>query len=254
MNIESLTISQASVLFGGGLLAGIVNVLAGGGSFLTLPLLMWTGLGPQFANATNRVAIMVQNIAAVSSYRRRGFKAEHNHPFALLPLLSGSLLGAVISTLLDKSQFSKSLAIILGTLTLFMLLRPSFLKPGELGHERPKAIVALAFFLVGLYGGFIQAGVGIFVLIAAHGTLAIPLIRANSIKIEWVTWLTIPALLWFIYDGSIDISRGLVLGLGNIIGSLIGVRLSVGAALKWVRPLVILVCGSTAVKLWLSAG
>ena len=161
-------------LFAAGGVAGTLNVIAGGGSFLTLPVLIFLGLPPGIANATNRVAIFLQNIGAVWSFKRFGVLDTKSLLWAAVPATLGAIPGTWLALVLSDRAFQKTLALLMVIITLWTLWSPGG-KAGSgsatsrhrraNGTQRPHFLVlGLGFFLAGLYGGFVQAGVGFLVL------------------------------------------------------------------------------------------
>jgi uncharacterized membrane protein YfcA len=220
---------QVPLLLTAGLLAGFVNTLAGGGSLLTIPLLMLLGLPAQDANATNRVGVFLHSLAGGEAFDRHG-QLDRRAAVALIPPgLAGAVAGAVAASRLPAAVLEP---VLLGGLTLIaltLLWKPEALAPAEgsvprgLG-ERPAA--ALALFGVGFWGGFLQAGVGIFLLASFSGLLRYDLVRANALKVVMVASFTGVSLLVFIAADQIAWLPGLILAAGSVVGA----RLAVGFA------------------------
>jgi uncharacterized membrane protein YfcA len=231
---------QGGLLFLAGLVAGVLNVIAGGGSMLTLPLMIFLGLPPTVANGTNRVAILVQNIGATSSFHRRGLITGGWLKLAVPPAFVGAGLGTWAALQVGDLAFQRILALVLVGLTAWMLWNP--LSPdGEGGVELPEGGRRLLFqglfFLVGFYGGFIQAGVG-FVILAVTALAGLDLIRSNALKVTLVLTFTPLTLALFAWGGKVDWIMGLSLAAGNFTGALAGVRLQVLKGHRWVRGVV----------------
>lgn len=257
-------------LFGAGLVAGVINVLAGGGSFLTLPVLIFLGLPATTANGTNRVGILLQNVGAVWSFHRHRVLPWRWALAAALPATAGAGLGTWIAFQVSDEAFRKTLAFLMVGITLFTLLDPvQRLRarkrgPGESagepqpGSELPELAggrllgVAGGFFLVGIYGGFVQAGVGFFIL--AVITLAgLDLVRGNALKVLSILVFTGLSLALFALGGAVDWALGLVLGAGTLVGGQVGVRLTVLKGHRWVKGVVTVMVIVFAVKLWLES-
>jgi uncharacterized membrane protein YfcA len=235
---ESLTTTL--ILFAVGLIAGTLNVIAGGGSLLTLPVMIFLGLPPTVANGTNRVAIFIQNIGAVASFQRRKLISKEWVFLAVPPAVVGVLVGTLGAIRIGEMAFQRILAVILVGAALWTVLKPS--RPPEEGEALPPTggkrwAFAFFFFLVGAYGGFIQAGVG-FIILAVTTAGGLNLIRGNALKVTLVLAFTLPALIIFTWSGKVDWAMGLALAAGNFLGALAGVRLQILKGQKWVQGVV----------------
>jgi uncharacterized membrane protein YfcA len=245
------------VLFGAGCVAGTLNVVAGGGTFLTLPLLIFLGLPATVANGTNRVALLAQNTGAVWSFRRHRIIDWRWVRLAALPAAFGAMAGSWAAVRLDDASFQRILAAIMVLFVVLALWSPRRIRAGkglaevkDLGSV-PVPALAVTFFTVGLYGGFVQAGAGF--LILAVGTLAgLDLVRGNALKVLVVLVYTPVALAMFAAAGKVDWGMGVALAAGNLLGGLAGVRLTVLKGHAWVRRVVIAMIMVFAVKLWLA--
>ena len=175
---------QLPLLFVVGLVAGILNVLAGGGSLLTLPLLIFMGLPSAVANGTNRIAILCQSIFAIRGFQKRGVMPLKLALLCTPPALLGSWVGANLAINLDDQLFNRMLALIMIGVLIFTAVDPlKHLRKKEITFSfRRKVVLIVSFFGVGIYGGFVQAGVGFLIIIAllVHG---LDLVRINAIKV-----------------------------------------------------------------------
>jgi len=235
---DALTTSL--LLFLVGLVAGILNVIAGGGSLLTLPVMILLGLPPTVANGTNRVAILIQNVGASWSFHRRKLISKEWVLLAVPPAMVGVVLGTLGAVRIEDLAFQRILAVALVGAAAWSVWRPS--SPPEEGDVLPPTggkrwAFAAGFFLVGVYGGFIQAGVG-FIILAVISAGGLDLIRGNALKVTLVLAFTPLALAIFAWSGKVDWGMGLALASGNFLGALLGVRLQVLKGQKWVRNVV----------------
>lgn len=243
---------QLPLLFAVGIVAGILNVLAGGGSLLTLPLLIFMGLPSAVANGTNRIAIFCQNIFAIRGFRQRGVMPLDLALLCTPPALIGSWIGASLAISLDDQVFNRLLALIMIGVLVFTALDPMkrLRKEGlEIGFGR-KLVIVVSFFGVGIYGGFVQAGVGFIIITAllAHG---LDLVRINAIKVFVIFAYTFIALGVFIYHGQINYLLGFALAAGNSLGGMIGPKLAVDKGHDWIKKVVTLTVLVFALKLLL---
>ena len=233
-----------------GIAAGIVNTLAGGGSFLTLSAMIWLGMPAPVANATNRIGVIAQAITAVHGFRRQGVEVpEPFWPQALVTCV-GAALGAGLSVVLDPEAFDRVLGVAMIAMLGVTLLRPrAWMEPGPASGLRWPALL-----VAGTYGGFLQAGVGVLLLPALVLLGGLDPVRANARKMALVGVLTLPALAIYAAWGLIDLGAGLVLAVGSALGGWLGSRITVGAGARVVWATLVLVVVATAARLWLSSG
>ncbi len=241
---------QIPLLFAVGIVAGILNVLAGGGSLLTLPLLIFMGLPSAVANGTNRIAILCQNIFAIRGFRKRGVLPLQLALLCTPPALLGSWLGANMAISLDDLMFKRVLALIMIGVLIFTALDPMkrFRQQEVVFGFWRKLILVVSFFGVGVYGGFVQAGVGFIVIsvLLAHG---LDLVRINAIKVFVIFAYTFIALGVFIYHGQVNYLLGFALAAGNSIGGMLGPKLAVEKGHDWIKNVVTATVAVFALKL-----
>lgn len=242
---------QALLLFLTGLVAGVLNVIAGGGSMLTLPVMIFLGLPPTVANGTNRVAILVQNVGATWSFKRRKLIPPGWLGLSVPPALVGAALGTWAAVEIGDVAFQRILAVVLVAAAAWMVWHP--VKPPSEGDAPPpegpgRWLFVGGFFLAGLYGGFIQAGVG-FIILAVLAAGGLDLVRSNALKVTLVLAFTVLALAVFAYNGLVDWVMGLALAAGNLVGGLAGVHFQVLKGQAWVRRVVTVMIVLFAVRL-----
>jgi uncharacterized protein len=239
------------ILIAAGIVASMVNVLAGGGSFLTLPILIFLGLPTTVANGTNRVGVVMQNVSAVWGFHRAGVLDWRWAITVSLPALAGATLGTWAAFYVSDELFRRLLAIVMVFATAATLFAPP-----PRAEVRPDAarswIVWAGFFVVGLYGGFLQAGVGLIVL-AITSWSGLDLVRGNAIKVVSVFLLTVLALSIFAAGNSVHWPMGLALAVGNTIGGLLGVRIAVRKGHRWIKGFVTIVVIVFAIRLWVGS-
>jgi len=238
-----------SLLVISGIFAGFVNTLAGGGSLLTLPALMLLGMPADVANATNRVGVLMQSAEGIRGFDRHGMLAKDALLGILPPMVAGSLIGSLVASWLPAAVLEPVLLATLVTMALVIVLRPAMVAPpagtSPLGlRQAPTGILWL--FAAGLYGGFIQAGVGFVLIAALAGVLRYDLARANALKMAATGVVTLIALAVFVARDQVLWIPGLVLGIGCIIGVRLSVRLAVSVpqeVLRWLLlAIVVLAC------------
>ena len=242
--LELLLLSSAGVV------TGALNVIAGGGSFLSLPLLLFLGLPAPVANATNRVGVLSQNFGGLAGFHRH---RAINWPWALkasIPAVIGAGFGVWAALAVPDFAFRRVLSIAMVVVTVWSLVSRKDAPAADAPLRSPfHPIVMLGFFIVGLYGGFIQAGVG-FLVLAITTAAGMDLVRGNAVKLLSVLLLTTLSLGVFAAAGQVDWPRGIAMGVGNLIGSQIGVHLSVMKGHAWLQKVVTATVILFAVALW----
>ncbi|MCP4236067.1 MAG: sulfite exporter TauE/SafE family protein [Aestuariibacter sp.] len=234
-----LNITYLVVLIVIGTIAGTINILAGGGSNLTLPTLMIMGMPPEVANASNRVGIFVQSLVGMRGFNRHGMLVTEDLPHIMIPTLVGGVIGGLLASFAPSDILKPLLLGTMLSMALLILIRPTAIAP-EPGtafarmRDTPAAWIGLG--LAGVYGGFVQAGAGFVLLAALAGTLRYDLVRANALKIVCTMGFTIVALAIFIARDQVDWLPALVLTIGYVIGAQLGVRIAISirpGTLKW---------------------
>ncbi|MGA1705216.1 MAG: sulfite exporter TauE/SafE family protein [Ilumatobacteraceae bacterium] len=214
---------EALLLVIGGLFAGAINTVAGGGSMLTVPLLVLAGVPGNAANGSNRVGILTSNVAAVAPFRRRGVDGLRHASRGGVPGVLGGLIGSfAVGRLLDDAAFERVFGLLMIPLVILSVRRPSDAS-GDRAWSTTKVVIV--FLLIGIYGGAFQAGVGL-VLLAALTRSGFDLVMSNSIKVIVNTAVTVVALPVFILSGDIAWAPALVLAAGFVVGGWLGAQAS----------------------------
>lgn len=247
-----MQIYEYVLIIGVGLFAGFLNVVAGGGSLITLPILIFLGLPAPVANATNRVALIFQNISAVSGFHSKGVKVTKYSIYLGLAAVPGAIIGAIVSTRLEGELFNRIIAIVMIGVIVITFFSPnkSNSNASEKMGFKHQAIGAITFFFIGLYGGFIQAGVGFLIMAALTNINYMSLVKTNAIKVFVVFFYTVAALAVFIWKGVIYWEYGLSLAIGNSTGAWITSRWSVKVPEKVIKRILAVTVMGLAVKLW----
>jgi len=234
-----------------GFAAGFINTLAGSGSLITLPLLIFLGIPATVANGTNRVGVLFQNIVAEESFRRQKVLDLRGGLILAVPAILGSVIGAQIAVGLNETRMRQAIGVLMVVMLFVILLRPKRWLQGELEKmgKRPSAIQLIIFFFIGMYGGFLQAGVGIFLLAGLVLGIGYDLVRANAVKVLIILAFTISALIVFMLNDQVLWSMGLLLAVGNSLGGWIAARVAVERGANFVRWLLIAVVAVSAANL-----
>ncbi len=235
-----------------GFIAGAINVVAGGGSLLTLPVLIFFGLPPTVANGTNRIAIIIQNIFAVKGFKSKGVSA---FPFSIYLAISatfGAILGAFIAVDIKGDIFNKILAVIMVLIVIYMVFKPKISTQELIERITGKHfwLGIVVFFFIGIYGGFIQAGVGFLILLALSSINHLSLVKSNAIKVFVALVYSVFAVAIFAYNDLINWQYGLILSIGNASGGWFMSRYSVKKGDGFVKIFLIVMVTAMAIKLW----
>jgi len=246
-----LSVAAVALLCVTGFLAGGINTLAGGGSNLTLPALMLLGLPADIANGTNRIAVMMQCVVGVKGFDKHKSLDRPAIIPSLVPNILGGIVGAVAAAMMPNLYLKPVLLITILSMTVVILIKPDVIAP-PLGtpalspNENKGAWWSL--FGAGVYGGFVQAGVGFILLAALAGGLRYDLLRANALKTTCALAFTSIALIIFIAFGQVSWVPGLILASGTMLGAHLAVKIAVRASqnsIKWFLFLMTL-CAVTA--------
>lgn len=232
-----MTIVDAIWLIVAGLFAGFINTLAGSGSLITLPLLMFLGLSPHQANATNRVAIFFQNLVAVRNFRQQKMLHARQELYLVIPALIGSAVGASLAIQVNEEVLNTFIGILLFVMFFLILFKPDRWVKQQAGlvSGKGKVLRIIIFFFIGVYGGFIQAGVGFFLLAGLVLGVGYDLIKANAVKVLIVFTYTALALGIFIWSGQVNYLYGLVLAVGNASGAYVASKYAKQIGVKYIR-------------------
>lgn len=222
------------ILFGVGLLAGTINVMAGGGSALTLPTLLFLGLDAATANGTNRVAIALQNIFATLSFRQEKVSRFRQSVTFALWAMPGAVVGAVVAVQISDAWFERILGVVMvGVVISMMIPRPGGKTTTPEGT--PSRWIYPALFGIGFYGGFIQMGVGFLFMAAFYHVLRMNLVFVNMHKVVVILLYTGPTLAIFAWTGHVNWTLGLALAAGNALGAWWAAKLAVRKGEKLIR-------------------
>jgi uncharacterized membrane protein YfcA len=221
------------LLLGGGLVAGIINAMAGGGSLLTVPLLVFAGVPGNAANGSNRVGVLASSLSAASTFRRLGVAGLGGIGRVLGPSVAGALLGSQLT----DDAFKQIFGFLMIPILLLSLRKPDVAAMAD-RPQWPTWLTTIVFFGIGIYGGAFQAGVGL-MMIVALSRAGVDLVIANNIKVIVTFVFTVFALPVFILNGDVDWAPALVLAVGLATGSAIGARITVAGGEKVIRPVLI---------------
>ncbi|AGB40438.1 putative permease [Halobacteroides halobius DSM 5150] len=246
-----MSLFEISIVLFAGLAAGFINTLAGGGSLIAMSALIFMGLPSAIANGTNRIAVLVQNIVAVTNFKRKGFFDLKLNLKLAIPAVIGAVFGSSVAITLPEELFNKILAGIM-----FLVLGVIILNPTKDTENKVEAlnlkqqiIAMIAFFFVGIYGGFIQAGVGFMFIVTLSLITDSSLVKINSIKVFVIAAYTISSLVVFITNGKINWLLGIILAVGNSLGAYLGSNFAIAKGDRWIKVILIVLILAMALRL-----
>jgi len=240
------------LVIGAGFLAGVINTLAGSGSLVTLPLLIFFGLPAHVANGTNRVGVFLQGLIALGTMRSRADLEVRSGGWIVGITLVGALAGAWVAVDVPERFMDGAIMGLMAFMLVVLLVKPK--RWLQVGMPRPdahrKPLNWLFFLAIGFYGGFIQAGVGVFLLAALVLRAGYNLVHANVIKLLVVFAFSLPVLAIFVWNGQVAWRYGLLLAAGQAVGAWVAARFATGNphAETWIRRLLIAVVLASLIK------
>ncbi|MEN8788755.1 MAG: sulfite exporter TauE/SafE family protein [Flavobacteriaceae bacterium] len=240
------------LLIGVGFVVGFINTIAGGGSLISLPVLIFLGLPPSVANGTNRIAIVIQNAMGIAGFRSKGVETSPFNIYLGISALLGAIIGAQIAVDIKGETFNRILAIIMLLVVLIIIFKPriSVADLSERLTGKYLWIGIIGFFFIGIYGGFINAGIGFVILLFLHYVNHMSLVRANATKVAVVFIYTLSALAVFLYNDKVLWKVGLVLAIGNGTGAWFSSRISVRKGDNFIKIFLVVMVVIMAIKLW----
>ena len=247
---DSLPLEFLPLLALAGIAAGFLNVMAGGGSLLTLPVLLLAGAPAPVANGTLRVSIVAQNLVAIGTFRRHGFKELKEALWLSLFACAGAVGGASLGVRISGPWFDRIVALTMVAVTVLIFRGKKAQAAPALNPSR-RWLGYAALVVAGAWGGFIQIGVGFLLMPALHRILGMDLVRVNMYKVVIVLPYTILALAIFAWQSHILWMAGLALALGNSAGGWLGARLTVSRGEPLIRAVFLVAVAAMAVSLLL---
>lgn len=236
-----MSVTEIIIIVVAGILVGFINTLSGGGSVISLSLLLILGLPANIANGTNRISIFFQTFSSVTSFTRQKMFDSMRPVWLAIPATIGAVLGAWTAVDVNERVIEIAMAVAMVIMVFFLFYKPDrWLKDNPAMLSKPIRWWQLViFFAVGFYGGFIQVGVGYFLLMSLVLGVGYDLVKANAVKNLIVFLYAIFALLVFIIDGQVNYLYGLVLSAGSVIGALIASYLAVKKGAGFIRAVIV---------------
>jgi uncharacterized membrane protein YfcA len=215
--------TEAIVFILVGCLSGFMNTVASSGTAVTLPVMIFAGLDPLVANATNRLPVFVGFLTSVVNYARSGQIPWKKSLLLAIPVGIGTSIGALFVGSLPKVYSELFVALALFVSLILVLMNPrKFLKSKNLRVRNIDAPTILIMLVIGIWAGIIVLDSALFALFALVLFMNYELIRANAIKNVLILTVGLVSLCIFIYAGKVDWTIGILLSSGSIVGSYIG--------------------------------
>jgi uncharacterized membrane protein YfcA len=237
-----------------GFCAAFLNTVGGGGSLFTVPILTFLGMPITAANATSRVAILSQNIFAVFGFASKNVELPKKYSLWLcLTSFVGGFIGSTLASTIDDRIFSRLFVVVM-LVSLALVIFDPFKSKNQDENLSPgrQALGAFIFFFIGIYGGFVQAGIGFLVIGTLTAVNNLPLVKVNYIKVFVAILYTAVSVAVFAFEGKIDWFTGLILAIGHALGGWYASRWSVRAGEVWIKRIMIVSVLAMAIKLWFS--
>ena len=253
MRALELSFQSLAILAAAGVLATVVNVMAGGGGMIVLPALMALGLPADVANGTYRLGVVTQSVAGTAAFHRQGKLDTGSIVPILIPTVLGAIIGALLATWIPRELLKPIMLATMIVMAALIVFRKQTLIAGEgpplTPSDAPRANIGL--FFAGVYGGFIQAGVGFLLLGVLVGTLRHDLITANALKLVVTLAFGTVSLGIFVWAGMVSWTPAIVLAASSIVGARLGVRLVLKVPATGLRWFVFVCVVATCIVAWL---
>ena len=235
-----------------GCIVGVINTLAGGGSLITLPILIFLGLPSNVANGTNRIGLIMTAFSAHLGYKSKGISTFPFSTYIGLFALIGSLIGAHIAVDINDKLFNRILSIIM-IIVILLILTGTKKSIGGLGEKlsgKNLVVSCFVFFIIGIYGGFVNAGIGFIIMLFLNIYNKMNLIRVNATKSVVILIYTIGAFMTFLFNDLVNFGYGFALGFGTLFGAWWSSRYSVMRGQGIIKIFLLISVLLISVRLW----
>lgn len=246
-------IDIAPLLFGLGLLAGLVDAIAGGGGLITVPALLWVGLPPVLALGTNKAQAVFGSFAATLHFARHGALDLRRAAVTVACTFTGAALGAVAVQFLATDLLTRLIPLLLIGFAVYFMFSPRMSDQGARSRIGPVAFAVLIGGGVGFYDGFFGPGTGTFLAMGYVALLGYNLRRATAHAKLLNFTSNLASLLMFIAGGQVLWPVALVMAAGQFTGGWLGARLVLRHGSRLIRPVLVLASLALSVKLLLDA-
>ncbi|MCC5946542.1 MAG: sulfite exporter TauE/SafE family protein [Bernardetiaceae bacterium] len=247
--VETYEWYQYVLIITASLIAGMINTVAGSGSLITLTVLSFIGLSTGMANGSNRIGVIIQSVVGLHAMRRGLDIKWKEVRVSLLTAILFGMIGAYTAVYvgrLNEIWLDRSIGIIMLLMLVLILNNPkkwAAKQDSVKSKKRPLWLDVLLFALIGFYAGFVQAGVGVLILVLLVAIAGYLLTNANGIKLVMVFCINLPAFAIFVYEGEVEWVSGILMGVGQAFGARLGGLFAVRnpKANIWIRWLMIVI-------------
>lgn len=235
------------------IVAGVINAMAGGGSLLILPTLVALGLPPSVANGTIRVGVLVAAVSTSVTFHVQKVREYRVAARLAAPMIAGAIAGTWLATRLSDAVLRPLFGIALAAWAVILVVRPGRFLESPSEPKKPGPVAWIAAIAVGLYGGFLQAGVGFPLMALLILGLGHPPVQANAAKTLLVLAYTCIALPMFAYADQVAWTEGAALAVGSIVGGWLGSKWQVKGGARLVRWVVVMAVAVSGVMMLISS-
>jgi uncharacterized protein len=237
-----------------GLVAGAVNAVAGGGSLISFPALLYTGMPSVTANATNTLALWPGTLSSAWAYRRLIADERRRALVLALPSLLGGLLGSIVLLCTAESTFRAIVPwLILFACLLLALQEPlsrALLRHAPPSRHHVSAPLFLAQLLIAVYGGYFGAGIGILMLASMGILMEASLQHANALKVLFSMLINGSAAIYFLLTRAASLREAALMAVCSLVGGYGGARLAQRLPTKLMRTVIVVYGVVIAWRLW----
>jgi len=234
-----------------GFFTGFINTLAGSGSVLALMALNLAGLPINIANGTNRVAILLQNSVATYGFKKQGKLNIKQGSKLAVPVSCGALIGSLLACYIAPQDLKIVIGIVMVIILISLFANQKRWVQGKASDsmvvDKMKIWHIIVYFGIGIYGGFVQVGIGVFLLTGLVMLSGLDLLKGNAIKVMIVFFMTIIALAVFAIEGQIRWDIGLIMACGNMLGAWIATKEASKRGAGFIRWLMICIVTFAAI-------
>lgn len=253
MSRMELSIELLLILFFTGLFAGFVDSIAGGGGLLTMPVLLWSGLPPAVALGTNKLQGTIGTLTSSINFYHKGYIPFKSALSSVIMAFCGSALGTLSVTRIDSTTLSALLPLLLMLFAVYFFFSPRLSDLDVRQRINRHVFAVTAGFAIGFYDGFFGPGTGSFYVIAYVTLLGYGAIKATAHTKLLNFSSNISALLFFQLAGLVSWKIGLVMGIGQMIGSYAGSHMTMKHGVQLIKPMLIIVSAVLSIKLFIEA-
>ncbi len=232
-----------------GIVAGFIDSTVGGGGLISIPSLIFLGLPPQIAIATDRLGCIGQSLAALPKYWRAKKIIWRYVPLFIIISLVSAIIGANILLNINQLALQKIIGVLLLILLIILFLKPKSGIRSSNPSGWKKILGLLIYFLIMIFGGFFGGGVGPLILYTLIFLFGFTVIEVNATKtIPWFL-LALSSFIIFALNGIVDYQKGIVLFVGMALGGYLGAHTALKKGDLWVKRLFAIIVIVSSIKL-----